>query len=71
MSTLDLFGVCEVIYWMITIQTSIGLCTVIEHKWSPEFLPSDITNRAATKAIRRACKLGLCHNRVWNLALVT
>jgi hypothetical protein len=70
-STLDLFGVCEVIYWMITIQTSIGLCTVIEDKWGPEFLPSDITSRAVTKATGRARKLGLCQNRVWNLALVT
>ncbi|KAI0002611.1 hypothetical protein F4779DRAFT_129392 [Xylariaceae sp. FL0662B] len=70
-STVDLFGICEVIYWMVIIQGSLGLNTVVEGRWGPDFLPPNVTAPAVTKAVQQARELGLCPNRFWNLALVS
>ena len=70
-SIVDPFGICEVIYWMIIIQASRGMNTVVEGRWGPDFLPPNVTAPAVTKAISQARELGLCQNRFWNLALVS
>jgi len=69
--TMDAFGVCEIIYWMLIVQSSIGLSHVIEGRWEPDFLQPSITTPAIKRALRGAQKLGLCHNRFWNLALMS
>jgi len=68
----DLFGVCEIIYWMQTAQHHLtGFSGVFEGRWSPEFLQPSITAPAVKQATREAHKLGLCQNRFWNLALIS
>jgi hypothetical protein len=69
--TVDPFGVCEVISWMLTVQDSMGLNAVFEGRWGTDFLQPSITAPAVKKATREAHKLGLCQNRLWNLALVS
>jgi hypothetical protein len=67
----DLFGVFDVIYWTLTIQTYIGVGNVLEGKWGPGFLPQGVVWPAVMKATERARRLGLCQNRIWNLAAVS
>ena len=67
----DLFKIFDVIYWMLTIQSHIGMGNVVEGKWGPEFLPQDVVWQAVAKANERASRLGLCQNRIWNLAAVS
>lgn len=43
---IELMGVCEIIYWMLTIQDHIGAGIVAEGKWGPAFLPQDIVEPA-------------------------
>jgi hypothetical protein len=69
--SVDLLGVCDLIYWMLTIQASIGLGNVIEGKWGPEFLPQNVILPALMNASTKARKLGLCQNRLWNLSIVS
>jgi len=68
---IDLLDVIEVIYWMLVVQASLGQGTVLGGSWGPDFLPKEITGPAARRASGRARKLGLCQNRLWNLALVS
>ncbi|KAF9771292.1 hypothetical protein IL306_011084, partial [Fusarium sp. DS 682] len=69
-STTDVFGVCEVIYWMLTTLDT-KLSPVWDGRWGPNFLPADITAPAVANAIETAKELGLCPNRFWNLIGVT
>ncbi|KAI1307555.1 hypothetical protein F5Y03DRAFT_352675 [Xylaria venustula] len=67
----DAFGAFEVIYWMLTIQASLGINIVIEGKWSVDFLPVAITEPEVTRAAEEARGLGICANRFWNLVVAT
>jgi hypothetical protein len=67
----DLFGIFDIIYWMLTIQTHIGIGNVLEGKWGPGFLPQEVVWQAVVKANERARRLGLCQNRIWNLVAVS
>ncbi|GIC87631.1 uncharacterized protein Aud_004017 [Aspergillus udagawae] len=69
--TVDVFGVCEVIYWMLTIQTSLGYNAGLETRWLPDFLPTNVAGPAVKKAVQKAHKLGICPYRLWNLAIVS
>ncbi|KAF7586207.1 hypothetical protein BBP40_009298 [Aspergillus hancockii] len=69
--TVDVFGVCEVIYWMLTIQTSLGYNAGLETRWLPDFLPANVTGPAVKNAVQKAHKLGICPYRLWNLAIVS
>jgi hypothetical protein len=64
----DLASVCEVIYWMLTIQSHIGLGNVAEGKWGPEFLPVEVVQPAVATARARARQIGICP---WRLEKLT
>jgi len=66
----DLAGVCEVIYWMLTIQATIGVGNVAEGKWGPKFLPDAVFLPAISRAQNRARKLGICQYRLQKLTEV-
>ena len=66
----DLAGVCEVIYWMLTIQAHIGLRNVAEGKWGTAFLPDEVVQPALTIARDRATRLGICQYRLQKLTEV-
>jgi hypothetical protein len=68
---IDLVAVCEIIYWMLTIQAHIGVGDVFEGKWGPEFLPRKIIRPASNEAFKTAKKMGICKNRLWSLINVT
>lgn len=48
--TVDPFGVCEIVCWMLTVQDSMGLNTVFEGRWGTDFLQPSITAPAVKKA---------------------
>lgn len=70
MHQVDLIGVCEVIYWMMTIQAAIGLGDVFEGKWGPHFLPWEIVDSPAREALETGRRMGICENRLWTLTKV-
>ena len=65
-ATIDVFGVCEIIYWMLTIVDR-GSHIAYGGRWGPNFLSKNITGPAIAKAIERARNLEICPNRLWNL----
>jgi hypothetical protein len=69
--SLEAFGVFEMIYWMLTIQSSFGLSPVIEGGWSVDLLPASITEPAVVRASQEARDRGICQNRFWNLVFAT
>jgi tetratricopeptide (TPR) repeat protein len=64
---IDLVGVCEIIFWMVYIQASMGLGPVTAGRWSHNFLPASITSPAIEKAVRKIPELKICKNRLWSL----
>jgi hypothetical protein len=68
--TIDIFGVCEIIYWMLkTLDPNFN--PSFEGRWGPDFLPPNVTAPATTRATKMVRELGLFPNRFWNLALVS
>jgi hypothetical protein len=65
----DAFGAFETIYWMMTIEHSLGLLDIIEQTWDTNFLPGAITDPEITEASLRAVQAGICPNRFWNLTV--
>ncbi|KAF4226493.1 hypothetical protein CNMCM8980_004696 [Aspergillus fumigatiaffinis] len=64
---IDIFGVGEVIYWMLTtLDTKIN--PSLEGRWAPDFLPMHITAPAVARAIAMSKEMEICPNRFWNLA---
>jgi len=67
----DLVQVCDVIYWMLTIQASMGIDNVVEGKWGSDFIPERVIRSSIKKAKKISHQSGLCQNRIQNLALVS
>lgn len=67
----DLYGVCDVIYWMLTAEVSMGVLRIRGGSWGPQYLPQSVILPAIVEAVEKARKLGLCPNRLWNLAIVS
>ncbi|KAK6538568.1 hypothetical protein TWF694_010147 [Orbilia ellipsospora] len=64
---IDPFEICEIVYWMLTVQTHIGLCLKMKGTWGPSFLPDDVVVPAVAVARERAKKLGVCLYRLQKL----
>lgn len=67
----DLFGVCEIIYWMQTIQGHLKVAQVPEGKWGPDFVPREIVEPRSDSALETANQIGICRNRLWALTTVS
>lgn len=67
----DLVQVCDVIYWMLTIQARIGVGNVLEGKWGPDFIPEQVIRSSVQRASEISRQIGLCQKRIQNLALVS
>ncbi|RMJ03405.1 hypothetical protein CDV36_015060 [Fusarium kuroshium] len=68
----DIFAVLDMIYWAIVVEShTMHMSTVLEIRWSPEFVPIKVLAAAVDKAASSASQLGICPSRLWNLALVT
>lgn len=63
----ELMGVCEIIYWMLTIQAHIGVGNVIEGSWGPAFLPKHVSESALDEAWKTVRKMRICKKRIWGL----
>jgi hypothetical protein len=63
----DLVGVCNVIYWMATIQSSLGLGPMGIERWDHHFLPASVTLPDIAEASRKAQQLSICKNQLWNV----
>ncbi|KAK6530735.1 hypothetical protein TWF281_007574 [Arthrobotrys megalospora] len=67
---IEIFGILEVIYWMLTSVDRHANSTAGD-KWGADFLPINITAPIVAKATSAAKDIGLCPARFWNLAGVT
>lgn len=68
----DAFAVLDMIYWaMVVASHTMHLSTVLNTPWSSDFVPSKLLTAAVSQAAASAGELGICLNRLWNLALVT
>ena len=66
-ASIDVFGVCEVVYWMLTVAHARGFVAVLERRWDASFLPPAVSEPAVLRAAVKARDLGLCPNRFWNI----
>ncbi|KAK3307614.1 uncharacterized protein B0T15DRAFT_395339 [Chaetomium strumarium] len=68
----DVFAVLDMIYWAVVVEShTMHLSTVLTMPWSSDFVPSKVLKAAVDQASASAGELGICLNRLWNLALVT
>lgn len=67
-TTLDVAGVADVVYWMLTVQTKMDRNTVDFESWPLDYIPPALVQPAVQRAERRAVELGLCLFRVHALA---
>jgi hypothetical protein len=68
----DVFVVLDMIYWAIVVEShTMHMSTVLQLPWSSDFVPIKVLTAAVDKAASSAGELGICLNRLWNLALVT
>ncbi|RYP45783.1 hypothetical protein DL768_007902 [Monosporascus sp. mg162] len=66
----DVFVVLDMIYWAIVVEShTMHMSTVLQTPWSSDFLPIKVLTAAVDKAASSAGELGICLNRLWNLAL--
>jgi len=62
-----MMGVSNVVFWMVTIQQSMGLSPYFYSGWGHRYLPESITVPAISRALREAQTLKVCRNRLWNV----
>jgi hypothetical protein len=67
-TTLDVAGIADVIYWMLTVQSSMKRNTVDYETWPIDFIPPTLVQPAILRAEQRMVELGLCLFRVHTLA---
>ncbi|KAH8689732.1 hypothetical protein GQ44DRAFT_833103 [Phaeosphaeriaceae sp. PMI808] len=62
-----MMGVSNVVFWMVTIQRSMGLSPYFYDGWGHRYLPESITVPAICTALREVQTLKVCRNRLWNV----
>ncbi|KAF8852654.1 hypothetical protein BDZ45DRAFT_678153 [Acephala macrosclerotiorum] len=68
---IDLADVSNVIYWMVRIQTEIGIGPSAFGRWDHGVLPEEVSLPAIAKASMAIEDMGLCKYRVWSLVNVS
>lgn len=61
----DLFGVINMIYWMITIQAAMGVGP--SHPWNHDSIPAKVVLPAIEAAVQKIQRLGICPQILWNV----
>ncbi|KAF3912479.1 hypothetical protein ABW20_dc0104952 [Dactylellina cionopaga] len=64
---IDIFDLYEVLYWMLTIQSHMGLEVGVQAKWGPNSVPKSVVKPAAKAAWEIASKVGICQYRLQKL----
>ncbi|CCC05557.1 hypothetical protein SMACR_09543 [Sordaria macrospora] len=70
-SPIDLAEVSDLTYWMIKIQSQIGVGPAEVGRWNHHFLPSEVTLPDIERAVQYMERLPLCKNRLWNFVGVS
>jgi len=69
--TVDLHGVCNIIYWMANIQAFKDLGLTFSRRWDHHYLLAEVTVPPILLATKRIRNLSLCGNRFWNFLNLT
>lgn len=67
-TTLEVPGIADVVYWMLTVQTKMGRNTVDFESWPLDYIPLELVQPAIERAERSITELGLCLFRARTLA---
>ncbi|KAF3926051.1 hypothetical protein ABW20_dc0108865 [Dactylellina cionopaga] len=70
-NSIDLFPISEIIYWGLTYQTYLGNYSLGREPWGVDMLPHAVTSPAVVAATEKTVEIGLCLNRLWNIALIS
>ncbi|KAK6523869.1 hypothetical protein TWF281_001835 [Arthrobotrys megalospora] len=69
--TIDLFPICDMIYWAVMVQISFGKNPdIFGEGWKKDIIPIKIAAGAVAAATRKASG-HICLNRLWNITLVS
>ncbi|KAK6544446.1 hypothetical protein TWF694_001141 [Orbilia ellipsospora] len=63
----ELFGVYEILYWMLSVQSHLGIPIFLDGKWSINFVPKIVVETATKVARERARYAGICQHRLTKL----
>ncbi|KAK6352602.1 hypothetical protein TWF730_009425 [Orbilia blumenaviensis] len=70
-NTIDLFPICEIMYWAVTVQIHFGKNPdIFGEGWRKGIIPTKIAAGAVADAIKKASG-NICLNRLWNISLVS
>lgn len=67
----NLAQACNVIYWMLAIQTSQGIGWKPYSRWDQDFLPLRVTLPQIEKAAQKVPSLDICTYGVWNMVALS
>ncbi|KAK6538546.1 hypothetical protein TWF694_010125 [Orbilia ellipsospora] len=73
MDSIDLFAVCELIYWGIIVQNDMGVDTAVFEKWGKSMVPHKVAAKPIVTAIRISTESEhvICPNRLWSLSYIS
>ncbi|KAF3919225.1 hypothetical protein AA313_de0205818 [Arthrobotrys entomopaga] len=68
---MDMFSVCEMIHWGVTVEAFMGMDPVWLEPWGKSFIPHAVAARPVERAIRQATEHPICQNRLWNISFIS
>ncbi|KAK6539264.1 hypothetical protein TWF694_009499 [Orbilia ellipsospora] len=68
---IDLFPVCEILYWAVSQQLHLGNNRIIFLTWGNTMIPYGVIGPALERVTKKAREHGICLNRIWGLSLVS
>ncbi|KAK5994108.1 hypothetical protein PT974_07548 [Cladobotryum mycophilum] len=68
---IDLVEVSNIIYWMVKIQSQIGIGPKRFGHWNHQLLPAEVTIPSIEVAAQTVEDLKICKNRLWNLVNIS
>ncbi|EPS35190.1 hypothetical protein H072_11608 [Dactylellina haptotyla CBS 200.50] len=69
--TIDLFPICEIIYWSVNLQEIIGISPFLMMLWGNTMIPHGVVAPALAKVTQLARERGICLSRLWSLSLIS
>ncbi|RVD87010.1 uncharacterized protein DFL_005259 [Arthrobotrys flagrans] len=68
---INLFPICEIIYWGVNFQVHLGNTMFGFLEWGNTMIPHSVVAPALLDATNKARELGICLNRLWNVSLIS